>query len=86
MKPNSESMKSDAKYEKFLEENLKINHPYEYALLKSDLKENMLKRPVPQEPRDTKEEFHIVDNNIRRQIRWSGKTIYQPTSQVFTNS
>lgn len=66
----------DYKYEEILETRIKINYPDEYALLKSDLKENMKKRPPCIEPRDTKGEFHIADNNIRRQIRWSGKIIY----------
>lgn len=66
----------DKKYEELLETRIKVNYPYEYALLKSDLKENMKKRPPCVASRDTKEEFHIPDKNIRRQIRWSGKIIY----------
>lgn len=66
----------DKKYEEILETRIKVAYPYEYALLKSSLKENMKKRPPYVESKDTKEEFHIVDNNIRRLVRWSGETIY----------
>lgn len=68
---------TDDNYNEFLEKVLKVNHPYEYALLKSDLKENMKKRPWPAERQSLINDEHtIMNKKIRDGIKWSGKIIY----------
>ena len=68
---------TDDNYDEFLEKVLKVNHPYEYALLKSDLKENMKKRPWPTERQNLINDEHtIMNKKVRDGIKWSGKIIY----------
>lgn len=74
MKPNKLSPK-DIEWEHRKETILKRDYPYEYALLKSDLKTNLKNLPGPVKEH-TVEEYHIANDNIRSKIFHSTKIIY----------
>lgn len=57
----------DAEYEHHLETYVKTNFPYEYALLKSDLKENLKKL---QGSYKNGEDPHHISDNIATKVRW----------------
>ena len=68
---------TDDNYDEFLEKVLKVNHPYEYALLKSDLKENMKKRPWTVKRQNLINDEHtIMNKKVRDGIRWQGPYFY----------
>lgn len=68
---------TDDNYDEFLEKVLKVNHPYEYALLKSDLKENMKKRPWTVKRQSLINDEHtIMNKKVRDGIRWRGPYFY----------
>ena len=74
MKPKKLSAK-DIEWEHRKETILKRDYPYEYALLKSDLKTNLKNLPGPAKEH-TVEEYHIANDNLRSQIFHSTKIIY----------
>ena len=62
---------TDDNYDEFLEKVLKVNHPYEYALLKSDLKENMKKRHWQMKRQNLINDEHtIMHTKVRDGVRW----------------
>ena len=74
MKPKKLSPK-DIEWEHRKETVLKRDYPYEYALLKSDLKTNLKNLPGPVKEH-TVEEYHIANDNLRTRIFYSTKIIY----------
>ena len=74
MKPKKLSPK-DIEWEHSKETILKKDSPYEYALLKSDLKANLKNLPGPVKEH-TIEEYRIANENLRTRIFYSTKIIY----------
>lgn len=63
-------MNSDEKYEQYLETVMKIKFPYEYALLKSDLKANLHKLAEEWPTNQGPTTYKIAHANLARHLKY----------------
>lgn len=71
MSLNPSTEKANKKYEEYMETVMKNKFPYEYALLKSDLKTN-LQRLADQrgQKKSENKEYRVMSNSLKNHLRY----------------